>query len=104
MQCVQSPQQQKLVASVITFPTEDLFVVYRGVNSDGDFSMDVRVNPLILEVWIGFGLLMAGVLIATVGRRGAKRKLADGTAAPADADAEAEVETAEKPEPEKVEA
>lgn len=55
-------------------------------------------------MWIGFGLLMAGVLIATVGRRGAKRKLADGTAAPADADAEAEVETAEKPEPEKVEA
>ena len=106
VQFVQSTQQQKLVASVITFPTEDLFVVYRGVNSDGDFSMDVRVNPLILEVWIGFGLLMAGVLIATVGRRGAKRKLADGTAAPADADAEAEVEVeaAEKPEPEKVEA
>ncbi|MFR3091852.1 MAG: heme lyase CcmF/NrfE family subunit [Eggerthella lenta] len=86
VQFVQSTQQQKLVASVITFPTEDLFVVYRGVNSDGDFSMDVRVNPLILEVWIGFGLLMAGVLIATVGRRGAKRKLADGTAAPAGAD------------------
>lgn len=106
VQFVQSTQQQKLVASVITFPTEDLFVVYRGVNSDGDFSMDVRVNPLILEVWIGFGLLMAGVLVATVGRRGAKRKLADGTAAPADADAEAEVEVeaAEKPEPEKVEA
>lgn len=85
VQFVQSTQQQKLVASVITFPTEDLFVVYRGVNSDGDFSMDVRVNPLILEVWIGFGLLMAGVLVATVGRRGAKRKLADGTAAPAGA-------------------
>ena len=104
VQFVQSTQQQKLVASVITFPTEDLFVVYRGVNSDGDFSMDVRVNPLILEVWIGFGLLMAGVLIATVGRRGAKRKLADGTAAPAGADGDAEVEAAEKPEPEKVEA
>lgn len=104
VQFVQSTQQQKLVASVITFPTEDLFVVYRGVNSDGDFSMDVRVNPLILEVWIGFGLLMAGVLVATVGRRGAKRKLADGTAAPAGADGNAEVEAAEKPEPEKVEA
>ena len=104
VQLVSATQQQKLEASVIGFPLEDLFVVYRGVNDEGDFSMDVRVNPLILEVWIGFGLLMAGVLIATVGRRGAKRKLADGTAAPADADAEAEVETAEKPEPEKVEA
>ena len=78
VQFVQSTQQQKLVASVISFPTEDLFVVYRGVNEDGDFSMDVRVNPLISEVWIGFGLLMAGILVATLGRRGAKRKLSEG--------------------------
>lgn len=105
VQFVQSTQQQKLVASVISFPTEDLFVVYRGVNSDGDFSMDVRVNPLISQVWIGFGLLMAGVLIATVGRRGAKRKLADGTEAPKGADADAVVvEVAEKLEPAKDEA
>lgn len=78
VQFVQSTQQQKLVASVISFPTEDLFVVYRGVNEDGDFSMDVRVNPLISEVWIGFGLLMTGILVATLGRRGAKRKLSEG--------------------------
>ena len=73
VQLVQSTQQQKLVAGVISFPTEDLFVVYKGVNKNGDFSMDVRVNPLISEVWIGFGLLMVGVAIATLGRRGAKR-------------------------------
>ena len=71
VQLVQSTQQQKLVAGVISFPTEDLFVVYKGVNKDGDFSMDVRVNPLIAEVWIGFGLLMVGVVVATLGRRGA---------------------------------
>lgn len=105
VQFVQSTQQQKLVASVISFPTEDLFVVYRGVNEDGDFSMDVRVNPLISQVWVGFGLLMAGVLIATVGRRGAKRKLADGTEAPKGVDADAIVmEKAEKLEPAKDEA
>lgn len=75
VQLVQSTQQQKLIASVISFPTEDLFVVYRGVNEEGAFSLDVRVNPLISQVWIGFGLLMVGVLIATVGRRGASRKL-----------------------------
>lgn len=74
VQLVQSTQQQKLVAGVISFPTEDLFVVYKGVNTNGDFSMDVRVNPLITPVWVGFGLLMVGVLIATAGRRGAKRK------------------------------
>lgn len=73
VQLVQSTQQQKLVASVISFPLEDLFVVYRGVNDAGDFSMDVRVNPLISFVWVGFALLMAGIVIATFGRRGAKR-------------------------------
>ena len=73
VQLVQSTQQQKLIAGVIGFPLEDLFVVYKGVNTNGDFSMDVRVNPLITLVWVGFGLLMAGVAIATLGRRGAKR-------------------------------
>lgn len=73
VQVVQSTQQQKLLASVISLPTEDLFVVYRGVNDDGALSMDVRVNPLVNEVWIGFGLLMVGVAIATFGGRGAKR-------------------------------
>lgn len=74
VQYVQSTQQQKLVASVISLPFEDLFVVYQGVNEDGDFSMDVRVNPLISQVWAGFFLLMAGVTISTFGKRGAGRK------------------------------
>ena len=77
IQFVQSTQQQKLVASVIGFPTEDLFVVYRGMSTDGELAMDVRVNPLISEVWVGFFLLMAGVVIATVGGRGASRKLSE---------------------------
>ena len=52
VQLAQKTQQQKLVASVISLPGEDLFVVYRGVNNDGAFSMDVRVNPLISLVWV----------------------------------------------------
>ncbi len=75
VQFVQSTQQQKLIASVIGFPTEDLFVVYRGMSTDGELAMDVRVNPLITQVWAGFFLLMAGVIVATVGGRGASRKL-----------------------------
>ncbi len=90
VQFVQSTQQQKLVASVISFPTEDLFVVYRGVNENGDFSMDVRVNPLISQVWIGFFLLMAGVLIATAGKRGASRKLTGADAAASMEDSKSE--------------
>ena len=31
--------------------------------------MDVRVNPLITFVWVGFGLLMLGTAVATFGRR-----------------------------------
>ena len=65
-------QQQKVNAAVIGFPEEDLFVVYRGVNASGDFSLDVRVNQFILLVWIGFGMLMLGTLIALVGRRNAE--------------------------------
>ena len=73
VQLVQSTQQQKLNASVIGFPLEDLFVVYRGVNTAGDFAMDVRVNPCITFVWTGFGLLMLGMLLALVGRRNPKK-------------------------------
>ena len=61
VQLVSATQQQKLVASVIGFPLEDLFVVYRGVNDEGDFSMDVRVNPLISFVWVGFGPAHGGL-------------------------------------------
>ncbi len=68
-----STQQQKLVASVISFPLEDLFVVYKGVNTDGDYAIDVRVNPCISFVWLGFGLMMLGIVIALVGRRGSAR-------------------------------
>ena len=59
-------QQQKLNAAVIGFPEEDLFVVYRGVNQEGAFSLDVRINPFILFVWIGFGMLLVGTLVALV--------------------------------------
>lgn len=74
VQLDENTQQQKLVAGVISFPTEDLFVVYKGVNADGDFSLDVRVNPLISVVWIGFIVLMVGVAVASFGRRGPSRK------------------------------
>lgn len=70
VQLVTTTQQQKLLASVISFPHEDLFVVYRGVNELGEFAMDVRVNPLISLVWVGFVMLLLGTAVATFGRRG----------------------------------
>ena len=74
VQLVSATQQQKLEASVIGFPLEDLFVVYRGVNDKGDFSMDVRVNPLISFVWVGFALLMVGCLIPLFAKRAERRR------------------------------
>ena len=62
-------QQTKLNASVISFPMEDLFVVYRGVNDAGQLSMDVRVNPLISWVWVGFAMLVIGTGLGAFGRR-----------------------------------
>ena len=69
-------QQQKLNAAVMSFPTEDLFVVFRGTNQDGALSLDVRINPLISLVWIGFAMLMAGMTCALVmPRRKSETKL-----------------------------
>lgn len=66
-------QQTKANAAVLHFPAEDLFIVYNGVNDDGDFSLDVRVNPQISTLWAGFGLLLVGIAIATFGGRGKKK-------------------------------
>lgn len=60
-------QQQKLNAAVLSFPEEDLFVVYHGATADGRLlSIDVHVNPFISLVWVGFGMLMIGTLLALV--------------------------------------
>ncbi len=87
VEMVASTQQQKLNASVISFPTEDLFVVYRGVSSGDDaLSMDVRVNPLVSCVWVGFYVLMAGMLVGIFGKRTSRKEQeAEGAAAPAPA-------------------
>ena len=66
---IQMTQETRLNAATLHFLFEDLFVVYNGVNNNGDFALDVRVNPLINLVWLGFGVLMLGTLIAVVGRR-----------------------------------
>lgn len=93
MQVMESTQQQKLIASVMGFPLEDLFVVYRGMGVDGSLSMDVRVNPLISFVWAGFALLMAGALIACFAKRGGKEPDAFKTDSASEADqAESRVE------------
>jgi len=69
IQVVMSSSQRLVHAAVLSLPTEDLFVVYHGVNDAGDFSLQVHINPLIGFVWLGFGLLMVGTAIAALGKR-----------------------------------
>jgi cytochrome c-type biogenesis protein CcmF len=74
---VDSSQQRKPLAGVLGSPLEDLFVVYNGVTEDGSLSVSAFVNPCITFVWVGFGVLMIGTIIATVGRRKPKAKDSD---------------------------
>ena len=61
--------QTQLEASVIGFPTKDLFVVFNGLVSDTQISFDVKINPLVSFVWVGFFMLGIGALVAIVGNR-----------------------------------
>ncbi|MDR2106807.1 MAG: cytochrome c biogenesis protein CcsA [Coriobacteriales bacterium] len=71
-------QQPNYLAGVLSLPLEDLFVVYNGVNSNGDLSIGAFVNPCISFVWVGFALLMVATVIATLGRRQPKPQQAPG--------------------------
>jgi cytochrome c-type biogenesis protein CcmF len=75
VQLVTTTEQHKLVAEVLSSPAEDLFVVYNGVSETGEFSLDVRVNPLISFVWVGFGLLILGTAVAAFGCRKRTKKI-----------------------------
>ena len=72
---VTNTQQTQAVAAVCTTPLEDVFVIYNGVDDDGNFSVDVYINRLILFVWAGFALLLIGALVAACGKgRGLSRR------------------------------
>ena len=64
--------QQKYDAAVASRIDHDLFAVYRGVNENGDYSVELRINPLISFVWVGFFLLMAGTALGLFAKRGAR--------------------------------
>ena len=66
MQVLYTTKQQKLEAAILKLPTEDLFVVFQGVSADNTLVMNVRINPLINFVWVGFALLCAGMVLSFV--------------------------------------
>lgn len=73
--------QQTLHAGVITFPIEDLFVAFQGLNADGSLSINVKINPLILFNWVGAGVSVLGIVLAFAPRRATPLLAADERAA-----------------------
>lgn len=69
--------QQTLNASVMSFPLEDLFVAFQGLNADGSLSIHVKVNPLIMLNWIGAAVAVAGIVLAFAPRRATPLLAAD---------------------------
>lgn len=88
-------QQTKSNAAIIELPTKDVFVVYRGMSNTLALSMDVRINPMIRFVWTGFFILIAGSVIASVGRRpGSKDGEGESTSSDSTSDTKADAKSA----------
>lgn len=71
IQVTAQTQQQYLRAAVVHCPFEDVVIAYKGIsslNSNDDagycMSFEIMINPFISLLWIGFGILAVGVLLA----------------------------------------
>jgi cytochrome c-type biogenesis protein CcmF len=51
-------------AGIRTTPKEDLFVILGNWTEDGEATFKVFINPLIMWIWVGGGVIVAGALIA----------------------------------------
>lgn len=69
--------QSTLDAAVLTFPTEDLFVAFQGLNADGTLSINVKINPLIMFTWVGGAVSTLGIVLAFAPRRATRLLAAD---------------------------
>ncbi len=77
MKVAAATSQTTLDAKVLTFPLEDLFVAFQGLNADGTLSLSVKVNPLILCTWIGGAISTLGIVLAFAPRRATPLLAAD---------------------------
>ncbi len=60
----ETQQQQTLKAAVHYEPFRDVFVIFNGIDKQGNLSVNIKINPLISFVWIGSLVLVFGTLIA----------------------------------------
>ncbi len=48
---------------------EDLYVTMPGISRNGDITLKVAVNPLLVWIWIGGGLMVLGGILAIIPKR-----------------------------------
>ena len=72
--------QQTLHAGVLSFPVEDLFVAFQGMNADGTCSINVKVNPLIMLNWTAPA--SRSPVSSSLSRRAARPRCSPQTSAP----------------------
>ena len=77
MEVSATTSQSTLHAGVISFPMEDLFVSFQGMNADGTLSVNVKVNPLIMLNWIGGVVAVVGIALAFLPKRATPLLAAD---------------------------
>lgn len=77
MKVAAATSQTTLDAAVITFPAEDLFIAFQGLNADGTLSVNVKINPLILFTWVGGAISTLGIVLAFAPRRATRLITAD---------------------------
>lgn len=56
--------QMTTEVAVRTTALEDLYIILAGWNDDGSATLKVIINPLVVWLWIGFGVFILGALIA----------------------------------------
>jgi cytochrome c-type biogenesis protein CcmF len=60
-------QQTSTMPRVRSTPREDLYLVYEGLNQDtGRPILKAHLNPLVMWIWIGVWIMIAGTLLALV--------------------------------------
>ena len=77
MEVSATTSQSTLHAGLLSFPAEDLFVAFQGMNADGTLSVNIKVNPLIMLNWIGGGVAVAGIILAFLPKRATPLLAAD---------------------------
>jgi cytochrome c-type biogenesis protein CcmF len=56
--------------AIQTNALRDLFVIFESVDAKGNAVLNFKINPLIVWVWIGFVILIAGTTLAVWPKRG----------------------------------